>query len=294
MKNTVILYHKNCMDGNGAYYAAYKKYGDEAMYLAVNDRDNMPQELTHLYSQNQNNTEALKSVDVFVLDFCFSQEISLKLKNDFKKLIIIDHHISSQEDIKIASEYVYGTDKSGAYLSWEYFHPNTEIPLLIQYISDGDIWANQMPDYKKVLNYIHSPTTKDILTYLDEVSYDIENNFSKVLAIGDMLEDARNSRVNALLETKQKVNFMGYDVYAVNGNREMRSEVGHELAKLSGTFGIYFYISEGKLRVSLRSVKDFDVSVMAAKLGGGGHKNASAFDCDFDLQTIFDLQKSSK
>lgn len=293
MKNTIVLYHKNCMDGNGAYYAAYKKYASEATYVAVNDRDNLPQEILDLYMQDKN-MDNLKSIELYILDFCYDIKIIKKLEEDFKLVVVLDHHVSAKSDIEAAHNHVYGTDKSGAYLAWEYFHPDTPVPLLIQYISDGDIWAHKMPDYEQVLNYIHAPTMLEIINYLDNVRDKLDNNFQEVLAIGDMLMDSRKARVQALMDIKYKINFAGYDVYAVNGSREMRSEVGHELANLSGTFGVYFYFAEGKARISLRSVKDFDVSKIAEIYGGGGHKNASAIDVDFDMQSLFDFSNRQK
>ena len=32
-KNSIVIYHKNCFDGYGAAWAAYKKYGNDAIYI---------------------------------------------------------------------------------------------------------------------------------------------------------------------------------------------------------------------------------------------------------------------
>jgi len=34
-KEIVVLYHANCLDGFGAAYAAWKKFGDTADYIPV-------------------------------------------------------------------------------------------------------------------------------------------------------------------------------------------------------------------------------------------------------------------
>jgi len=34
---------------------------------------------------------------------------------------------------------------------------------------------------------------------------------------------------------------------------------------------------EGRIKISLRSSGDYDVALLAAKFGGGGHRNAAAF-----------------
>lgn len=64
---------------------------------------------------------------------------------------------------------------------------------------------------------------------------------------------------------------------AVNTNVHM-SEVGHELANQSGSYGLVWYLgSDNMAKVSLRSNGDYDVSAIAKQFGGGGHKNAAGF-----------------
>ena len=59
----------------------------------------------------------------------------------------------------------------------------------------------------------------------------------------------------------------------------LASDVGHELANQSGTFGLLWYINhEGKCLCSLRSNGDYDVSAIAKAFGGGGHRNAAGFE----------------
>jgi nanoRNase/pAp phosphatase (c-di-AMP/oligoRNAs hydrolase) len=59
---------------------------------------------------------------------------------------------------------------------------------------------------------------------------------------------------------------------------QFASDVGNELAKLVGTYGATCYHdTEGRLKVSLRSIGDYDVNEIAKQFGGGGHKNAAGF-----------------
>jgi hypothetical protein len=61
-----------------------------------------------------------------------------------------------------------------------------------------------------------------------------------------------------------------------------QSEIGNELAKASGTFGLVWYYDSATKRanVSLRSIGDYDVSAIAKAFGGGGHRNAAGFNID--------------
>ena len=36
---------------------------------------------------------------------------------------------------------ILDSNKSGAMLAWEYFHPGTEVPMFIQHIDDYDRWV---------------------------------------------------------------------------------------------------------------------------------------------------------
>ncbi len=56
------------------------------------------------------------------------------------------------------------------------------------------------------------------------------------------------------------------------------SDVGNILAEKSGTYGAFWQqLPNHEVKWSLRSKGDYDVSVIASKFGGGGHKNAASF-----------------
>ncbi|HMZ56978.1 MAG TPA: DHHA1 domain-containing protein, partial [Nitrospira sp.] len=69
-----------------------------------------------------------------------------------------------------------------------------------------------------------------------------------------------------------------------------QSEVGHELANQSGTFGLAWYLAEDNtVRCSFRSNGDYDVSAIARVFGGGGHRNAAG--CEVSIETLLDWLK---
>ena len=72
---------------------------------------------------------------------------------------------------------------------------------------------------------------------------------------------------------------------AANCPPHLQSDVGHELANQSGTFGLLWCIDkDNRCKVSLRSNGDYDVSAIAKAFGGGGHRNAAGFTTD--IQTL--------
>jgi nanoRNase/pAp phosphatase (c-di-AMP/oligoRNAs hydrolase) len=66
----------------------------------------------------------------------------------------------------------------------------------------------------------------------------------------------------------------------VNGPFFTTSEVGAELAKTHDVALIWSIRKDGKMSVGLRSQGDIDVSKIAQKFGGGGHKNSAGFEVE--------------
>ena len=70
---------------------------------------------------------------------------------------------------------------------------------------------------------------------------------------------------------------------AANAPAVLASDLGHELANKSGTFGLVWSMAgDGQIHCSLRSNGDYDVSAIAKAFGGGGHRNAAGFSTDID------------
>ena len=77
---------------------------------------------------------------------------------------------------------------------------------------------------------------------------------------------------------------------AANCPPHLQSDVGHELANQSGTFGLLWSIDkDGQCKCSLRSNGDYDVSAIAKTFGGGGHRNAAGFTTS--IQTLLEWIK---
>lgn len=266
-KNILVLYHGDCTDGFGAAYAAWKKFGDTAEYIPQH-RDKVPE------------VSLFKDKEVYVVDYSYSQEEMRLFQSVANKFVVIDHHITAQKSIELLDEYVFALDHSGAYLAWKYFHSDTKVPRLIEYISDADIWAHSLPHWDYVESYLYKEAVdKFTFSYFEALHRELESEegFENVLRIGKILCDAHRARVTLYADQAEKVLFEGYEIYAINAPREVRSEVGNVLAEKTGTFSLIFTYEKGLWKCSLRSVKQFDVTILAEKYGGGGHKNAAAF-----------------
>lgn len=278
LQSVIIIYHGFCTDGFAAAYAAWKKFGNNATYIA------------RTRTEEPFNPSIFKDKEVYVVDYSFSQEEMLSYQAVAKSFVVIDHHLSAEEDVRSLTSFIFENNHSGSYLAWKYFHPDIKIPRLIEYISDADIWAHSLPDWKEIESFIYSNGEEHFSFKHFEDLYETletEEGYDRAKKIGAMLEEAHTAKVNMYRDIAELIMFEGHEIYAVNAPREVRSELGHVLALKTNSFALIFDYEKGFWKCSLRSIKDFDVSAIAMKYGGGGHKNAAAFMVPTDFPLFF-------
>jgi oligoribonuclease NrnB/cAMP/cGMP phosphodiesterase (DHH superfamily) len=271
LKKVVVIYHDQCRDGFGAAYAAWKKFGDKASYIPRKTQDPVP--------------EGLKDKEIYVVDYSYKKPDLEKLLEANKSVVIIDHHETAKEAVTSFKENIFDMDHSGAVLAWKYFHPHTEVPRLLLYIEDHDLWRFKM-EHNREFGAALGEYNQDFETW-DQLNKNLEDrdHFSKFISIGGTIAGFEDKLVQKLIAFREKVLFEGHEIYAVNCSRIYRSIVAHELSNLNGKEGriemaIVYYRYDGKVHCSLRSNGDVDVRTMAEKYGGGGHKNASSIRVD--------------
>lgn len=254
---THILYHGDCADGFGAAYAAWKVLGDQATYIPVNHGEDPP--------------ELPSSAKLAIVDFSYRRDVILELANRVDDIIILDHHTTAQDELAGLPFATFDMDKSGARMAWEFWHPDAEVPELIAYIEDKDLWLWNLEQSKEFTIALHSyPMDFAVWDKLTPEHLKLEG--VALLRLQDQLVQAAVSRVR--FET-----LFGYEVPVVNAS-EFRSEIANYLCTQHPEVAFaaaYCDDKNGERQWSLRSVGDFDVAELARQAGGGGHKNASGF-----------------
>jgi oligoribonuclease NrnB/cAMP/cGMP phosphodiesterase (DHH superfamily) len=257
----IILFHANCDDGFGAAYAAWLHLGDNAEYRPVQYGDAVP--LEHLLGRQ-----------VYILDFSFNPDVILSMSQVASQITLLDHHKSAAEQwrgIVPATNAVitFDMNRSGAQMSWDYFHPSIQRPILIDHIGDRDLWRFELPDTKEFCAGLGlQPTTFEAWNALTPEA---------LIAKGRVILKLQQRQVDRVVKGDlRSVNLMGHHGLAANVINNT-SEVGHEIATRSGTFSLTFSIKGDEVICSLRSNAPFDVSEIAKHYGGGGHAQASGF-----------------
>lgn len=267
MKEIVILYHAECNDGFGGAWAAWKKFGDKADYIPLNHESSLP--------------EGLKEKEIFFIDIIpngVDETAIKKLTEENRLVVLIDHHKTNETKIKWFKVYYFDNSHSGAVLAWKYFHPDKPVPKLLLFIEDGDIWKWEYPESE---NFISALVLYDFdFNVFDSIAADIEDpeKLKEYLSRGEIVSKHSQKIVDWLSRTAILVDFEGHGVYAVNAPDFIKGLVANKLAEKFPPFAIAWVQEKDMISVSLRSAKNnFDVSEIAEKYGGGGHKAAAGF-----------------
>lgn len=319
----LVIYHANCTDGFGAAFAAWLKLGDEAEYLPMNYGEvKTPADFDMKVSL------AAKDNEIYILDFSFPREVMDALFQHAERVVWLDHHKTAFEMWDVGPWCKEGTfwddrpwfkhyvrldnNKSGALLAWEYFHPGTEVPKLIQHIDDRDRWQFKMDGSKEFHAALVSYKPWSFEQWKREflpaemgksgLSFEQTAKYSLLQKEGAAVLRAHNQNVQATLKQMKECEVFkwapfanapgrvvdGFTRYSLSGLAAnapafLASDLGHELANKSGTFGLVWSMAgDGQVHCSLRSNGDYDVSAIAAAFGGGGHRNAAGFSTDIE------------
>ena len=260
MKPVTVLYHSDA-DGMASAYAAWRVYQDTATYIPVQYNQpvpEIPEGTTHL----------------LIVDFSYDRETCDALAGKYA-LLVIDHHKSAKENLRGSNYAIFSMNKSGCALTWEYFHKREPMPAILAYVQDRDLWKFELPDSETINLYIATlPFEFD--AWHDEASspYFIYSAYEA----GKYIQTFRNGQIKAAL---RDVRFMFWDIHEVpvlNCSANV-SEVGNELCRQypDAPFSATYCDRKGVRSWSLRSVGDFDVSEVARRYGGGGHRQAAGF-----------------
>jgi len=255
----VVIYHANCTDGFGAAYAAWKCLGNRAAYYACKHGTIPPD---------------VAGKNVVILDFSYGNELTKKMIEDANSLLVIDHHKSAMVELHDITNTRFDMTKSGAMLSWEFFHPGKEPPKFIKYIQDRDLWIWEL-EYSKEFS-----AAFDMVPFEFEEFEKFEDDsvFDDACKRGSYILAYSKTVVKKVCEKASSRKFDGKDVLVVNASHWM-SEIGARLAPDCDFAMIWYWDhEENHTKVSLRAFHDtVDVSEISKKYGGGGHRKAAGF-----------------
>ncbi len=249
----LVVYHGDCPDGFGAAFAAWKVYGDGADYVPVSHGDAPPK---------------FAGRDVLMADFAYDRATTMALKEQAADLVVLDHHRSAEGEIGDLSYCVFDMNRSGAVMAWEHLH-DEPAPLLLQYVQDRDLWRNSLPESEEVSAALRGkPFDFQVWDSLD---------VGQLRAEGRTLLAYQRRMVERVAAHASPVEILGVKVPTVNCP-VLQSELGDRLAKGHPFAAVWWQGAKEVARWSLRSTPEgMDVSEIATRYGGGGHRTAAGF-----------------
>jgi oligoribonuclease NrnB/cAMP/cGMP phosphodiesterase (DHH superfamily) len=263
--NPLCIYHGLCADGFTAAWVVWKYFGEGNVDFHAGKHGDPPPEV--------------EGREVYIVDFSYRRPVVEEMARHARKLTVIDHHVTAAQDLQDliqsgAVDGVFDMDKSGCLLTWEWFFKDRQPPPALLAVSDRDLWRFELP------------WTREIFSALTSYPYEFE--IWDTLMEAGRLESLRQDGV-ALSREQQKdiaeiiaagshlITIAGHTVPACNVPSIWASDAGNILSQ-GHPFAACFWIDGEKIAFSLRSGPGgLDVSEIAKRFGGGGHKHAAGF-----------------
>lgn len=287
----IVVYHDKCMDGFTAAWAVWKRWGDAPVYLARN------------YGMTPD--VDCKGKHVLIVDFSFSEaELRGLAMDGAASVVILDHHKTAAADLapfqiehngrpsfigqSLILEAIdtcgpiiamFDMERSGAGMAWDFANDDGELrlsrPMLVNLVEDRDLWRFS---YENASKPLHLALSSGPMTFArwDEADRDI-NAF---IDSGKAIAAYRDQLVEEIAQRATTVVIDGQYGIGVDCPYGLASDVGHRLLDNwpDAAFAAAIIRGEATVSYSLRSRDDrADVSAIAKKLGGGGHRNAAGF-----------------
>ncbi len=261
---TLCIYHDDCMDGAAAAAVVSQRFKGATLFPA-----------THGQPAPQN----VDGRRVVIVDFSYPAEVLESYKNQAKEFLWFDHHKTALPILQKVNAGVIDLSESGATLTWKQLFPGKKLPKVLEYVRDKDLWLWKLPKSREISAALRE--MEGILNPLDRVWNRLLKGL-KPAEWKDLVQTGEHSR-RLLRERIEKAASRGFAVdldgvkaFAVNWSEDasdlgeyVYKELGHEAA-------LIFSYNGREWSFSLRSAA-LDVSEIAVRRGGGGHKGAAGF-----------------
>jgi len=257
----LVIYHDNCTDGFGAAFAAWQARRDTATYFPAKYREPPPD---------------VTGKNVLIVDFSYPRSTLLKMREQARSILVLDHHKSAMEDLQDLDFVQFDMTSSGAMLSWAFFHPDEHPPLMIRYIQDRDLWQWKMPSSREFsAGFMNVP-----FLFTEYSRHMQDSSVQHVINQGTTIVRYIDSEVAKICKhaAKRRLRVAPDLTCRVVNTHAWVSEVGSKICE-SADVAVMWYMdhASGAWRVSLRSRPGVDVTPIARHYGGGGHEQAAGF-----------------
>lgn len=296
-KPDICIYHGNCDDGFGAAWAIWKRWGNDVAYVPG------------VYGKPLPDVFALAGMNVLFVDFSAKRaEIELMAQVS-KSIVIIDHHKTAEADLEPFKVGLCGGAKfypddlngvfrdmaeldrppvlawfdmnqSGAVMAWKFARSDWPIPEFLRYIEDRDLWR---------FTYGPGDATRQFSASLRtyEQEFNLWDKLAEPASTANLISEgagilrSHTANIQKFIADRYLAVIDGMTVPVVNVPYHYASDTAHALLQKcpkAPFAACWFRRGDGMIQYSLRSEdRRVDVSEVAKKFGGGGHRNAAGY-----------------
>jgi hypothetical protein len=271
-----FLAHGECFDGWASLWLAWLIHGDNATYKEVFYNDPPPD---------------VTGLNVAIFDFAYDRDVLENMAEKANSIIVLDHHATNQKKLEGLEFAIFDMARSGARMTYDWLEQNyptfmdvrPQTNKLTQYVQDRDLWTWALPNTREIsAAMMMLPFTFEAWS---QFAQELHVSQPLVVQTGAVVLQLIQKQVEKLAESAKTKTLGGIPLWVVNGPYNCASELGNYLSQLPGP-GVAAIWRHNHLKgttyVSLRASKTsgVDVSLLAEKFGGGGHKLAAGFECD--------------
>lgn len=261
----------------------HDKYNDMPVFQEIDYRTKFPMETIR------------KDEQVYIVDYSISPDEMRELLNITKDVTWIDHHKTAIEKYKEFEHEIRGVrydGVSGCMLTYCYIHHMTargkgkikpfdismteDAPMFTKLIDDWDVWKFDYGDDTRYFQVAFNAYDFSPCNYAQwDKLLTIENAEKNMIEQGKIMTQYRDNWAKNYMKLGFETEFEGHKCFAVNLGC-CNSDYFKSLPE--GKYEILMpFVFDGNIyTVSLYSTT-VDVSEIAKKYGGGGHKGASGF-----------------
>lgn len=272
----IIIYHGGCCDGFCSAWVIRKRMKELSL------------DVEYFEGHHGQDPPNVTNRDVVIVDFSYKRLELERMANECTTMLILDHHKTAKENLEefkrdnCTVEFDMG--RSGAGMAWDHYFPNKPRPWLVDYVEDRDLWHHNLEETQRVNAYIS--TLEYDFDVWDRTMKEFGHVDGALLALGSAVISKTKHYVHEVAKNAIRVDFEGYKIPLVNAPQVDISELLNFLAKDEPFSMGWWQRGDGIFSYGLRSIGDFDVSVIAKRYGGGGHKNAAGFQLPAPLVLI--------
>lgn len=217
---------------------------------------------------------------VFMVDISADPKVMFQLRARAKIFIWIDHHKSAIDRVNCNFAGVQDPTQAACVLTWKYLFKDRALPYAIRQFGSFDVWDHSDPDCvpfqygaRGVIDSVNSPLWDLLLEDNREV---IDRILQQGYVVNHYRKEQNRIYCNARAFATQLDN---YSVLACNVACQNSSFFDSANTENFDLLALFCLTPHGDWKVSIYSKagSGIDVSKIALKRGGGGHKHAAGY-----------------